>query len=391
MNLIDRAKKILGEHFDDSHLELKKRGWKFSHKELSSDDHTKLSVYSHENYPGHNILLEPEGDWHHDTGEGGSYYDGGRYHRLGHYLDTTKNLHNKKESVELDESFNKILGVVGKSKEGVAYMIHKTIQGINSGVHPDKAFRDAAEDENYYGQRPDIVKDRKLAIDTLHKFGHKVSDFTEGIPDTPPDIDSESKRIRDEWKSYSKLDKDQLRKHVQLTSKVDLGSLKDMSKFDMIHYVMHHKHGEKRMQKAFKSYSESLDLSEDHNHEDIASNPPKFVPTHHHEIWKGLVLRSKHTSYGAAVNHYKRHMFKHGSYAATKLAKISAGQSMTAEALVTNPNVSDPSDKLNHSTKITTAGLLGAKIRRYKKFGATHSAFANGAKSHNVSSRLSSS
>lgn len=68
--------------------------------------------------------------------------------------------------------------------------------------------------------------------------------------------------------------------------------------------------------------AEGISLEEAHDHSSIADNPPKFIASHHHEIWKALTLKHKPTSYGAAVNIFKRHTFKHGTFAAAKLAKI---------------------------------------------------------------------
>lgn len=55
----------------------------------------------------------------------------------------------------------------------------------------------------------------------------------------------------------------------------------------------------------------------------IADNPPKFVPIERHDIWKNLVLKGGHTSYAGAVAHYQRHVMKHG----TRVAHALAGES----------------------------------------------------------------
>jgi hypothetical protein len=61
--------------------------------------------------------------------------------------------------------------------------------------------------------------------------------------------DIESENIRKDWKGHSKLSKDALKRLVHQTSKVIDSS--GMNKFDMIHHIMHSKHGAKRMQAAF--------------------------------------------------------------------------------------------------------------------------------------------
>lgn len=56
--------------------------------------------------------------------------------------------------------------------EGIAYVIKGTLDQIAKGKKPDKAFSDAAENENFYGQRQDIVRDRDRALLILkQKFG----------------------------------------------------------------------------------------------------------------------------------------------------------------------------------------------------------------------------
>jgi|JI102314DRNA_FD_contig_31_1961651_length_411_multi_2_in_0_out_0_2 hypothetical protein len=40
----------------------------------------------------------------------------------------------------------------------------------------------------------------------------------------------------------------------------------------------------------------------------IRSNPPAWVPHRHKGIWKSVVDKDKHYSYGAAVSAFKKHM-----------------------------------------------------------------------------------
>ena len=130
-------------------------------------------------------------------------------------------------------------------------------------------------------------------------------------------------------------------------------------------------------------------VTEAHDPNNIANNPPKFVQSHHHTIWKALVLKNKHTSYGAAVNHFKRHVFKHGTFGADKLAKMSLGQTMVGEGV---PGVEqDPDDKKpeSYSDHKLVSNFIRSRMIRYRSFGKNKSALANDAKSHKVSSRLS--
>jgi len=71
----------------------------------------------------------------------------------------------------LQEAFNRLETLVvkfGDTKDGADdYVISKTLANIKSGQAPDRAFANAAEDENYHGMRADIVAARKKAINTL--------------------------------------------------------------------------------------------------------------------------------------------------------------------------------------------------------------------------------
>lgn len=68
------------------------------------------------------------------------------------------------------------LDTYAKAYKTNAYIIFKTLQGIQEGKKPNKAFRDAAEDENAYGSRPDIVAERRQAIKLLRdKYNTKIT------------------------------------------------------------------------------------------------------------------------------------------------------------------------------------------------------------------------
>jgi hypothetical protein len=55
--------------------------------------------------------------------------------------------------------------------------------------------------------------------------------------------------------------------------------------------------------------------------ETLAQKPPKFIRPEHHEIWAHVVRKNKHTNYGGAVNHFKRHLQKHGEVAASMMTR----------------------------------------------------------------------
>lgn len=66
--------------------------------------------------------------------------------------------------------------------EGHAYVIHGTREGISEGKSPQQAFVDSAEDQNFYGDRPDIVREREQIAEKLEaNFGIKVDPNSEGI------------------------------------------------------------------------------------------------------------------------------------------------------------------------------------------------------------------
>jgi hypothetical protein len=54
-----------------------------------------------------------------------------------------------------------------KNHIGQSYIIYKFFKKIKVGQDPQRAFYDACESENYYGDRPDIVQDRKEVSDVL--------------------------------------------------------------------------------------------------------------------------------------------------------------------------------------------------------------------------------
>jgi len=56
-------------------------------------------------------------------------------------------------------------------------VIHGTLKGIAEGKSTSLAFAEAAEDQNYHGTRPDIVRERnKQANHLWSKYRVKVSD-----------------------------------------------------------------------------------------------------------------------------------------------------------------------------------------------------------------------
>lgn len=73
-------------------------------------------------------------------------------------------------------TFSEIERKFPANKGGLAYIVHGTFQNMRKGLNPVRAFLKAAENENYYGMRKDIVKDRKAARKVLAYYGVKISD-----------------------------------------------------------------------------------------------------------------------------------------------------------------------------------------------------------------------
>jgi hypothetical protein len=82
----------------------------------------------------------------------------------GEYV-ATKAVNPVSESVVLPP-FSQVLRYAGNN-EGIAYLVHETIRAINSGKQPTKAFQNTCENQNFYGDRPDIIAARKKARDIL--------------------------------------------------------------------------------------------------------------------------------------------------------------------------------------------------------------------------------
>lgn len=78
-------------------------------------------------------------------------------------------------------SWNEILRACG-GNEGIAYVVQGTLDGIADKKKPSEAFFDAVEDQNFYGDRPDVVQARNQAQRILEKsFGVKVPYVGEGL------------------------------------------------------------------------------------------------------------------------------------------------------------------------------------------------------------------
>lgn len=53
-------------------------------------------------------------------------------------------------------------------------IIAKTLQKVKEGLGPVESFAWACDDENYYGNRPDVVRDRLEAAEVLRsRFGYE--------------------------------------------------------------------------------------------------------------------------------------------------------------------------------------------------------------------------
>ena len=82
--------------------------------------------------------------------------------------------------------------------EGMAYLLYGTLKGIKQGKDPQLAFNAAVENENFHGNRPDIVATRHRIADILTRnFGIHVT----ATADTP-DPDLEYDRQREEGPAF---------------------------------------------------------------------------------------------------------------------------------------------------------------------------------------------
>lgn len=96
----------------------------------------------------------------------------GTLRKLGHRLE---------EAAGKQRSWSEVLRACG-GNEGIAYVVMGTLEGIADKKKPDAAFSDAVEDQNFYGNRPDVVQARKQAQDILEKaFRVKVAYVGESI------------------------------------------------------------------------------------------------------------------------------------------------------------------------------------------------------------------
>jgi hypothetical protein len=71
----------------------------------------------------------------------------------------------KYEERKIPPDWRDISRVTGEG--AVGYVVYKTIEGMNQGKDQNIAFRDAAEDENLWGDRPDIRQQRRDAAEVL--------------------------------------------------------------------------------------------------------------------------------------------------------------------------------------------------------------------------------
>jgi len=64
-------------------------------------------------------------------------------------------------------------------------IIEKTLYKTSEGWPPVKAFAWACDDENYYGERPDVVQDRIKTAEVLrNRYGYKT--ITEAVAKMDP-------------------------------------------------------------------------------------------------------------------------------------------------------------------------------------------------------------
>ena len=89
-------------------------------------------------------------------------------------MESMQDVFNMLETMDNRHGWSEILRACG-GNEGIAYVVKGTLDGIADNKKPNDAFFDSVDNENFYGDRSDIVRDRKKAQDILSKtFGVKV-------------------------------------------------------------------------------------------------------------------------------------------------------------------------------------------------------------------------
>ena len=93
----------------------------------------------------------------------------------------------KSESMQKSEKnsggigWSEALKAAGGKNEGHAYIIHGFHRNLSEGMHPHLAFSEAADNENYHGDRPDVVKERnEVASKIKAHSGHDVKYLSSG-------------------------------------------------------------------------------------------------------------------------------------------------------------------------------------------------------------------
>jgi len=74
-------------------------------------------------------------------------------------------------------SFSNILRMTGSAHDGAAYVVFYTIEYIeDQNLDAQEAFALACENENLYGNRSDVVSERKLAANVLKQMEGYIVD-----------------------------------------------------------------------------------------------------------------------------------------------------------------------------------------------------------------------
>jgi hypothetical protein len=66
-------------------------------------------------------------------------------------------------------SFDQLAKMYGPRREGLAYLHDDFIKNMKRGEDPQKAFENASDNQNFYGSRPEIVKERTQVSRLIEK------------------------------------------------------------------------------------------------------------------------------------------------------------------------------------------------------------------------------
>lgn len=164
----------------DAEDALKNHGFRKSTRSISGRPSEDVSVYEH---PTHGKMV-----FHYSKPTKRSWFEHLGVQKshdaiLQKMWEEIKDIKKGDAGKKIHPGWNKILSSAKNAglHEGHAHVAHKTLSGIDSGMNHKDAFKSAAEDENYHGHRPDIVRERERVRN------HINSTYKTNIPELGPD------------------------------------------------------------------------------------------------------------------------------------------------------------------------------------------------------------